>query len=91
MEDKVITWHSHNKRAQCEPNPDYPEGMDIDITNKENEANCFVELPYPAEECGVWLVRCKTCGAVNGATAAGRPDDPKSFKFPCTPRKEKIN
>ena len=69
-------------KARCEPNPDYPNGIDsIDIAL--GGASCKVELPYPAPECGYFVVRCKLCGFSAAITAAGRPDDPKSVTIPC--------
>ena len=68
-------------KARCAPNPDFPEGKPVDCS--EGKVACAVELPYPAPECGVWIVRCKACGMSVGITAAGRLDDPKMVKMPC--------
>lgn len=68
-------------KAQCAPNPAYPNGIDIDIS--EGKDACLAELPYPAPECGAWIVSCPKCGTVNACTAAGRPDDPRTFTMPC--------
>jgi hypothetical protein len=43
----------------------------------------LVDLPYPADCCGVLIVRCKKCGSGHAITTAGRVDDPKSVKLPC--------
>lgn len=79
-DSKQIRFLSHNRKARCAPNPEYPDGIDID--NGERPA-CRVELPYPAECCGAWVVDCSTCGVRVGITAAGRPDDPRSVMLPC--------
>jgi len=67
-------------KAQCAPDPTYPNGLDIVI--KERPA-CTVNLPYPAAECGHWEITCTKCGLTVAVTAAGRPDDPKSVQLPC--------
>lgn len=71
-------------KARCPTDPDWPNGKDLDISN--SEISCKVDLPYPAEECGTWIIRCSACGMSLGVTAAGRPDDPKSIKVPCKER-----
>ena len=73
-------------KARCAPDPLYPDGKAVDCS--EGQVACDVDLPYPATECGAWIVRCKACGMSVGVTAAGRPDDPTKVKMPC---KEKRN
>lgn len=68
-------------KAQCEPNPLYPDG--IDVNTDQPEPLCLVKLPYPAPECGYWFIKCATCGFTAAITAAGRVDDPRSVKLPC--------
>lgn len=70
-------------KAQCCPNENFPNGIELDATSSTDVDTCLVVLPYPASECGVWLVHCKTCGLAVGITAAGRADDPRSIKLPC--------
>jgi hypothetical protein len=79
-----VTWHSKNRKAQCPPNPNYPNGMDVDMSH--GAKSCATDLPYPAPECGLWIIECKVCGYRVGVTAAGRPDDPKSVCFACPER-----
>lgn len=79
---KVVSFMSHGRKARCAPDPLYPAGMDIDLAGGAQKA-CVVDLPYPAECCGVWLVWCETCGYSAGVTAAGRVDDPRTVKLPC--------
>lgn len=70
------------REPQCAPNPDYPKGIDIDISQGMPDA-CIAELPYPAPRCGAMIVRCGECGASVALTVAGRPDDPRTVKIPC--------
>lgn len=67
-------------KAQCAPNPGYPDGIDIKIKDRPV---CVVALPYPAPECGHHMLRCVRCGVAVAVTAAGRADDPKSVEIPC--------
>ena len=69
-------------KARCEPNPKYPNGVHIELS-KAGVPSCATDLPYPAPECGMWDVACQTCGNHMLITAAGRPDDPRSVRFPC--------
>lgn len=68
-------------KARCEPNPDFPNGVTLDIA--QGRTSCAIDLPYPAPECGVWVVRCKLCLRCIAITAAGRPDDPIKALIPC--------
>jgi hypothetical protein len=76
-----VKFHSHGRKARCAPDPDYPNGKDIDLA--PGVRNCEVLLPYPAECCGLWLIACTQCGTRVGVTAAGRPDDPRSVLVAC--------
>ena len=76
-----VEFVSHHRKAQCAPNPDYPNGIDLDVSR--GKPGCSTDLPYPAPECGLWVVKCSVCGMSAGVTAAGRIDDPKSVKIPC--------
>jgi hypothetical protein len=77
-----IEWNDSGREPQCPPNPDYPNGIDLDASQGE-ETTCTVELPYPAQRCGFYLITCTLCGFTMIATTAGRIDDPKSVKLPC--------
>lgn len=77
-----ITWHDRGREPQCRPNPNFPDGKDIDASGGA-EKTCFTELPYPAKRCGLYIVECPTCGFRIGITTAGRPDDPRSVKIGC--------
>lgn len=77
-----VYWLSHNRKAKQPPNPDYPEGCDIDLSEGA-PLTCSVDLPYPAPGCGVWTAICSACGLRMGVTAAGRPDDPRRLTLAC--------
>ena len=77
-----ITWYDGNREPQCDPNPAYPLGMDIDCS-KGAAATCKASLPYPAKRCGMYSIVCETCGFSAVVTTAGRPDDPRSITMPC--------
>ena len=67
-------------KAQCPSNPESPQGIELDPGHRPA---CKAELPYPAPECGAWLIHCTRCEATVACTAAGRPDDPRSMMVPC--------
>jgi len=82
----TIKWvPSGRGKPRCDPDPEYPNGIAVDTTNP-GEASCIADLPYPAPECGMYVIACDECGMTIAITAAGRPDDPVSVRFPC--RKE---
>lgn len=62
--------------------PNYPDGIAVDAS-RGKPVSCKVEIPYPAPECGSYVVSCKVCGLTAVITAAGRPDDPISVKLAC--------
>lgn len=77
-----VTWFDRGREPQVEPDPAYPQGKDLDISDGAAEA-CTVQLPYPAKRIGVYVVECDVCGLRVGCTTAGRPDDPRSIKMAC--------
>jgi hypothetical protein len=77
-----ISWHDSRREPGCEPNPAYPTGIDIDMSQGA-ETTCTTDLPYPAKRCGIYIVECTLCRLRVGLTTAGRPDDPRSVKMPC--------
>lgn len=80
---KVVTFQPSGRgKAQCAPNPLYPEGIAVDVS-RGAKLTCLVPLPYPAPECGMYLVRCLICDNSVALTVAGRPDDPVSIRLPC--------
>lgn len=85
IEHNISFLPSGRGKARCEPNPAYPNGIAVDLTAGQVNVpqSCEVDLPYPAPECGTWLVVCGLCKISIAVTAAGRPDDPISVKIPC--------
>lgn len=77
-----LTWIDSGREPQCAPNPNYPDGIDADVTLGQRPA-CRSTLPYPARRCGSYIVRCKRCHMSVAITTAGRPDDPRSIMMPC--------
>lgn len=82
MNDLSVTFISHRRKAKCAPHPDYPNGIDIDMT-KGAKVGCLADLPYPAKCCGILIVRCEKCGESAAITTAGRVDDPRTVKLAC--------
>jgi hypothetical protein len=80
-EQFTVRWFDGEREPQCAPNPDYPQGIDLDPM--PGRAGCVAELPYPAKRCGYYVVECNLCGYGLACTTAGRPDDPRSIKIPC--------
>lgn len=76
-----ILWHDSGKEPRCPPNPEYPDGIDVDAAG--DASACVADLPYPAKRIGTYIVKCQRCGISIGLTTAGRPDDPKSVRVPC--------
>jgi hypothetical protein len=77
----VIFSPSGRGKAKCKADENFPNGKIIEIS-KDNNAH-KIALPYPAPECGVWILKCETCNFAVGVTAAGRKDDPKQVNFIC--------
>lgn len=71
-------------KAQCAPDPRFPEGVHVDL-KITGTPSCTAELPYQAPECGHFLVECRQCPFTLIVTAAGRADDPRSITMPCLP------
>lgn len=69
-------------KAQCPPNPEYQNGIALNAS-RPDAPNCMVKLPYPAPECGLWIVSCDHCDMTVAVTAAGRTDDPISLAMEC--------
>lgn len=68
-------------KARCSANPAYPNGIAINLD--EERKSCLVTLPYPAPECGHFVIDCHNCDMRVLVTAAGRADDPVSVRMPC--------
>jgi hypothetical protein len=77
-----VEWFDRKREPQCPPDPNYPNGIDLDSTFG-NEPSCKIQLEYPAPRCGYYLIHCELCGLRAIATTAGRADDPRSIKLRC--------
>lgn len=77
-----IEWVDHGREPECSPNPDYPNGIDLDAS-KGQPVSCHITLPYPARRCGLYVLACTLCGMTAAITTAGRVDDPRSVKLAC--------
>ena len=66
-------------KAKCPPNPNYPTGQELDLCGEKS--GIWIDLPYPAPECGVFILWGERIGKV-AITVAGRSDDPKRVKIP---------
>ena len=73
-------------KAQCPPDPRYPEGVILKANVADDTPVCTFELPYPVPERGFIIVDCERCGATVAISAAGRLDDPVSVTIPCRDR-----
>ena len=89
MSHQITFEPSGRGKAQCAADPRYPSGIAIDGSTP-NAPSCLVLLPYPAPECGLWMVGCDECGLLTAITAAGRPDDPISVKMNCKAREAHV-
>lgn len=78
----TIKWHDGGRMPQVAPNPNYPDGIDLDVSGGADDA-CCTALPYPAQRIGFYTVECRVCGIRVACTTAGRPDDPRSIKVAC--------
>jgi hypothetical protein len=77
-----ITWIDGKREPKEQPDPHYPNGIDLDLT-RGKRPSCETKLPYPAKRCGHYLVVCEKCAQKIIVTTAGRPDDPRSVRIRC--------
>lgn len=77
-----VTFLDSGRNPVCPPNPDYPDGIDVDISGGA-QRTCVVKLPYPAPRCGAMFIECDRCGTTAYVTVAGRVDDPRTVKLAC--------
>lgn len=88
MSDFNIKWIDREREPENPPNPAYPIGIDIDLSEGAT-VTCKSKLPYPAKRIGFYLVKCNTCGFSTMITTAGRIDDPRSVTLACWKRQMK--
>jgi hypothetical protein len=81
-----IEFLDSGRSPTCQPNPIYPNGIDLDVANGQ-PWHCTARPPYPAPRCGAYLITCETCGIRVAVTVAGRQDDPRSVKMACKRKK----
>jgi len=86
MSQLKVTWQDGKRQAKCPPDPRWPDGIHLDNTRGYAILSCKTDLPYPAPQCGRWLIECDACGQKVIVTAAGRVDDPRSIKLVCQAR-----
>lgn len=83
-----VDFVTKGEEPQQQPNPAYPNGIDIDVSDGRRPA-CSVALPKVAT-VGYFVVACPTCGKTGMLTAAGRPDDPRSYKMNCNVHERQV-
>jgi hypothetical protein len=76
-----VTWIDLGREPRLTPDPAYPDGRDIDLS--QGRKSCTTALPYPARRCGYYLLTCASCGLRAVVTTAGRSDDPRHAKLAC--------
>ena len=79
--DLKVTFADSGREPKCAPNPEYPNGQEVDLSF--GGQFCIAKLPYPAPRCGLMVIHCEKCGLTNAVTVAGRPDDPHTVKMGC--------
>lgn len=77
-----VKWIDGGREPQCASNPQYPDGIAIDLSQGADRA-CQTSLRYPAPRCGHHLVTCRVCKQRVIVSTAGRLDDPTSVKVAC--------
>jgi hypothetical protein len=85
MPHHVVDWIDRGFEPKELPNPDYPNGIDVDLT-AGMDPSCTVKLPYPAKRIGYYLITCTKCRSKTIVTTAGRRDDPRSVRLACKQR-----
>lgn len=80
--DFEIYWADAGREPKVKPDPAYPNGIDLDLTNGRL-SYCETVLAYPTPRCGAYHIKCRVCGITALITTAGRADDPRSVKLAC--------
>jgi len=88
MSAAKIEFLDSGRSPTCEPDPKYPNGMDVHEDRSAKGKTCKFDLPYPAPRCGAFVVECGACKKRVAITAAGRQDDPRSLTVVCWPREK---
>jgi len=87
----VIEWLDSGYEPVNPPNPQYPDGMNVNLALGPAAKSCLVQLPYPARRCGVYQITCRECEIKVALTTAGRADDPCSVRIGCKVQKGRQN
>src|SRR4249920_2184727 len=61
MADFEIVWWDDRREPKVPPDPAYPDGIDLDLTNG-NPKFCESALAHPTPRCGKYYIKCRTCG-----------------------------
>lgn len=80
--DLKVDFVGVGEKARCAPDPRYPYGLDVDLSNGSG-ITCVVRLKYPAPEIGFHRIECLICGLRTALSAAGRADDPRQITLSC--------
>jgi hypothetical protein len=85
----LIDWVDQHRESRYPPDPSFRNGVAIDVALDAAQA-CRVQLAYPAERCGIWVITCRVCGYSVALGTAGRADDPVSVRVPCRERSNEV-
>lgn len=77
-----VRWVDAGEDPTQQPDPAFPRGVDYDIS--EGAQSCVTGLPYPAKRIGKFLLDCRICRFGMVISTAGRADDPRSIRVPCS-------
>jgi hypothetical protein len=78
----LVDWVDLHRSSDAPADPAFPAGSPIDVALDALRA-CRIELPWPAERCGIWLVTCQKCGLYIRLKTTGKADDPNSLRVAC--------
>lgn len=78
-----VTFIDSGREPTEKPDPKYPEGQHVNLTEHALQPSCCRNVPYPAPRCGQYVVHCRGCGYRAIVTVAGRADDPRTVQIPC--------
>lgn len=78
-----VTFLDSGREPREKPNPAYPNGIDVNLSQHALQKVCCRNVPYPAPRCGQYAITCRVCGYCAVMTVAGRPDDPRTVTLPC--------
>lgn len=78
-----VSFIDSGRSPQEKPDPKFPDGRRIILTEHALQKTCTRNLPYPAPRCGQYAIKCRVCGFTGLITVAGRTDDPNAVTIPC--------